>query len=106
MAAPPLYGVYYFLETYGLPVLCPGLRGSAVHRGVSPAGCDRRPLQSGAVLPDVDWFEAHDPSFAAKLRASLGSHQVDSAAYGKNHALCGEIALFIPFRRFAAGALV
>lgn len=47
----PLWCVLFSGDLRGLPVLCPGLRGSAIPRGVPPAGCDRRPVQSGAVLP-------------------------------------------------------
>lgn len=95
-----LYGVYYFLETYG------GCRFYARDCEVLPSpGAFRLPdaiddrCSPALSFRDVDWFEAHDAAFAAKLRINSDHNRVNNAAYGKTMHYAG-IALYIPFRRF------
>ena len=79
-----LYGVYYFLETYG------GCRFYARDCEVLPSpGAFRLPdaiddrCSPALSFRDVDWFEAHDAAFAAKLRINSDHNRVNNAAYGK-----------------------
>lgn len=96
----PLWCVLFSGDLRGLPVLCPGLRGFAISPGAFrlPDAIDDR-CSPALSFRDVDWFEAHDAAFAAKLRINSDHNRVDNAAYGKTMHYAG-IALYIPFRRF------
>lgn len=102
-----LYGVYYFLETYG------GCRFYARDCEVLPSpGAFRLPdaiddrCSPALSFRDVDWFEAHDAAFAAKLRINSDHNRVDNAAYGKTmHYAGGSLCTYL-FGASAAGTLV
>lgn len=86
-----LYGVYYFLETYG------GCRFYARDCEVLPSpGAFRLPdaiddrCSPALSFRDVDWFEAHDAAFAAKLRINSDHNRVNNAAYGKTMHYAGD----------------
>ena len=95
-----LYGVYYFLETYG------GCRFYARDCEVLPSpeafrlpdAIDDR-CSPALSFRDVDWFEAHDAAFAAKLRINSDHNRCITRHTAKPCTTRG-IALYIPFRRF------
>ncbi|MBS1326921.1 MAG: DUF4838 domain-containing protein [Oscillospiraceae bacterium] len=86
-----LYGVYYFLETYG------GCRFYARDCEVLPSpGAFRLPdaiddrCSPALSFRDVDWFEAHDAAFAAKLRINSDHNRMNNTAYGKTMHYAGD----------------
>lgn len=68
----------------------PGTARFAVRRGVPPADAIDDRCSPALSFRDVDWFEAHDPAFAAKLRINSDHNRVDNAAYGKTMHYAGD----------------